>query len=195
MEVDKAKQGIIQASSELFRKFGYHKTSVNEIARKAKVAKATIYKYFESKEVLLYHIYMKHIEEELQSMIRSAPERDDREAYISDLIFNTCRMAYSISNELIGWEFIRISTELQGFVRLVSDDMEKLLMRSYQDTTPFKDSVADIRSLRFLINSSKSIILSYAYTSANDLDIKKNFLKFKKDMLPFLIQAATREQQ
>ena len=46
MEADKIKDSIKRAAQELFRKFGYHKTSVNEIAKKARIAKATIYKYF-----------------------------------------------------------------------------------------------------------------------------------------------------
>ena len=58
MEVDKIKESIKKAAQDLFRKYGYHKTSVNEIAKRAKIAKATIYKYFESKELLLQAILM-----------------------------------------------------------------------------------------------------------------------------------------
>ena len=41
---------ILSAGQSLFAKFGYRKTSVDEIARNANVAKGTIYKYFKSKE-------------------------------------------------------------------------------------------------------------------------------------------------
>ena len=37
MEVDKIKESIKKAAQDLFRKYGYHKTSVNEIAKKAKI--------------------------------------------------------------------------------------------------------------------------------------------------------------
>ena len=40
MEVDKIKESIKKAAQDLFRKYGYHKTSVNEIAKRAKIAKA-----------------------------------------------------------------------------------------------------------------------------------------------------------
>ncbi|RYD71199.1 MAG: TetR/AcrR family transcriptional regulator, partial [Sphingobacteriales bacterium] len=53
MEAEKIKDTVKKAAKELFRKYGYHKTSVNEIAKKARIAKATIYKYFESKEQVL----------------------------------------------------------------------------------------------------------------------------------------------
>jgi AcrR family transcriptional regulator len=36
MEADKIKDSIKRAAQDLFRKFGYHKTSVNEIAKRAK---------------------------------------------------------------------------------------------------------------------------------------------------------------
>ncbi len=36
MEAEKIKESIKKAAQELFRKFGYHKTSVNEIAKRAK---------------------------------------------------------------------------------------------------------------------------------------------------------------
>ena len=39
MDADKIQQSIKEASKELFRKYGYHKTSVNEIAKKSRVAK------------------------------------------------------------------------------------------------------------------------------------------------------------
>ncbi|MBU1707423.1 TetR/AcrR family transcriptional regulator [bacterium] len=47
--VDKREE-ILKASSRLFAQFGLRKTSVDEIASRARVAKATIYKYFHSKE-------------------------------------------------------------------------------------------------------------------------------------------------
>ncbi len=68
MDADKIQQSIKEASKELFRKFGYHKTSVNEIAKKSRVAKATIYKYFESKEVILNAIIMEHLQYSIQDL-------------------------------------------------------------------------------------------------------------------------------
>ncbi len=58
MEADKIKESIKRAAQHLFRKFGYHKTSVNEIAKKGKISKATICKYFNSKEDVLHSLLM-----------------------------------------------------------------------------------------------------------------------------------------
>lgn len=45
-------QAILASAQKRFLKFGFKKTSVEEIARDSKVGKATIYKYFKSKEDL-----------------------------------------------------------------------------------------------------------------------------------------------
>ena len=44
------KEEIINAAQKLFARFGLKKTSVDEIAKSAQVAKGTIYNYFETKE-------------------------------------------------------------------------------------------------------------------------------------------------
>jgi len=46
---------ILKAATELFMAQGYRKTRVEEIAKRANVAKGTVYLYFESKGLLLAH--------------------------------------------------------------------------------------------------------------------------------------------
>lgn len=190
MEVDKIRESIVQAAKELFRKYGYHKTSVNEIARKARIAKATIYKYFESKEVLLHFILMDYISTSVDDMIRNSLDGNDTEEYLKQLIFKTCRLSYTICNEFIGWDFIRESANSQGFLKLLSDDLETLLIHSFRETNLMKNDRSYEDSLRFLIKASKSIVFSYAFTSVSDADVRKNFISFQKEILPYLIKAA-----
>jgi len=49
----KKKRRIIEAAAKLFAKNGVRKTSIDEIARRAQVAKGTVYLYFEGKSALL----------------------------------------------------------------------------------------------------------------------------------------------
>lgn len=44
------RESILAASKELFARFGFKKTAVDDIATKARIAKGTIYNYFRSKE-------------------------------------------------------------------------------------------------------------------------------------------------
>lgn len=190
MEIDKIKESIVKAAQDLFRKYGYHKTSVNEIAKKAKIAKATIYKYFESKEVLLHFILMDYIRISVDEIIENASEETNKEAYLSNLILKTSRLSYTICNEFIGWDFIRESTNAQEFLKLLSDDLEVFLIQSYRETHLFKGDTQYADRLRFLIKSSKAIVFSFAFTSVSDSDVRKNFVSFQKEILPYLVKAA-----
>jgi AcrR family transcriptional regulator len=49
------KQRIIKSATDLFIRQGYRKTSVDEIAREAGVAKGTVYLYFKNKAELVIH--------------------------------------------------------------------------------------------------------------------------------------------
>ena len=190
MEIDKIKESIIKAAQDLYRKYGYHKTSVNEIAKKAKIAKATLYKYFESKEVLLHYILMDFIRISVNEIIEKGAEETDKEAYLSNLILETSRLSYTICNEFIGWDFIRESTNAQGFLKLLSDDLEVFLIQSYRETHLFKVDENYAEKLRFLIKSSKAIVFSFAFTSVTDSDVRKHFVSFQKEILPYLVKAA-----
>ena len=134
MEVDKIKESIKKAAQDLFRKYGYHKTSVNEIAKRAKIAKATIYKYFDSKELLLQAILMEYIQQSVHEIINKSSEELDEEAYLSMIILKTSRLSYTVCNEFSGWEFIRESANSQEFLKTLSDDLENLLIQSFNQT-------------------------------------------------------------
>ena len=191
MEVDKIKESIKKSAQDLFRKYGYHKTSVNEIAKRAKIAKATIYKYFESKELLLQEILMEYIQQSVHEIIHKSSEELDEEEYLSMIILKTSRLSYTVCNEFIGWEFIRESANSQEFLKTLSDDLENLLMQSFNKTQLFK-AEDYIERLRFLIKASKSIVFSFAFTSVSDSDVRKNFISFHKEILPYLVKAAVK---
>lgn len=190
MEIDKIKESILKAAQDLFRKYGYQKTSVNEIAKKAKIAKATLYKYFESKEVLLHSILMDYIRITVNGIIENSSEETNKEVYLSNLILETSRLSYTICNEFIGWDFIRESTNAQGLLKLLSDDLEVFLIQSYRETHLFKGDDQYAERLRFLIKASKAIVFSFAFTSVTDSDIRKHFVSFQKEILPYLVKAA-----
>jgi AcrR family transcriptional regulator len=190
MEADKIKDSIKRAAQELFRKFGYHKTSVNEIAKRAKIAKATIYKYFDSKEHVLHTLLMDYIRVSVDDLIAAnAPEMDE-ETHLGNLIMKTCRLSYTVCNEFIGWDFIRESTNSQDFLKNLSNELEELLLASFSRITAIRKTDNYAQRMRFLIKCSKSIVFSFAFTSVSDSDVRKNFVSFQKEILPYLVKAA-----
>jgi AcrR family transcriptional regulator len=79
----KCRQSILKASRRLFSKNGYEDTSIDEVAAKAEVSRATLYNYFPNKESLLIGI----AEEELEKVKEAASgelkdvERADEKLY------------------------------------------------------------------------------------------------------------------
>ena len=190
MEADKIKDSIKRAAQELFRKFGYHKTSVNEIAKKAKIAKATIYKYFDSKEAVLHALLMDYIRVSVDELMHlQAPDMGEEEQ-LNSLIMKTCRLSYTICNEFIGWDFIRESTNSQDFLKNLSNELEELLIHAFSQLNGIRRHEDYLQKLRFLVKCSKSIVFSFAFTSVSDSDIRKNFVSFQKEILPYLVKAA-----
>jgi len=53
---DQVKDTILEVAFKLFQRFGYQKTTVEEIAREAKIGKGTVYLHFKSKEEILLTI-------------------------------------------------------------------------------------------------------------------------------------------
>ena len=45
------KQIILDIATRLFSRYGYNKTSLDEVASEAQIAKGTVYYYFSSKEI------------------------------------------------------------------------------------------------------------------------------------------------
>ncbi len=52
MKIDETKDKILNVAATIFSKFGFHKTTVDEIARAAHKAKGSVYYHFKSKEEL-----------------------------------------------------------------------------------------------------------------------------------------------
>lgn len=68
-------QRIIEASAQLFRKYGFRNVTVDEIAREAGISKRSLYETFENKEVLIKCVVDQHIqdsEDDLNSVAKSA---------------------------------------------------------------------------------------------------------------------------
>ncbi len=77
------RERIIQRAKELFLKFNYSRVTVDEISNDLGISKKTLYKYFPSKEKLLFQVLnlmFKSIEEEVHEIV----DNKDRE-YIDRL--------------------------------------------------------------------------------------------------------------
>ena len=56
MSIDDTKESILSVANKLFSRFGFHKTSMDEIAKIARKAKGSLYYHFASKEELFKEV-------------------------------------------------------------------------------------------------------------------------------------------
>jgi len=56
MNIDNTKESILSVANKLFSRFGFHKTSMDEIAKIARKAKGSLYYHFASKEELFKEV-------------------------------------------------------------------------------------------------------------------------------------------
>ncbi|WP_133640156.1 TetR/AcrR family transcriptional regulator [Sphingobacterium paludis] len=188
MESDKVILSIKKSARELFRRYGYNKTSVNELAKHSKIAKATFYKHFSSKELILHEVLMDYIRENVQDILDKNVREKDLSTFLANTILRVSRVTYTVCNEFVGWEFIRESANAQEYLKTLSDDLEFLLLSSFIQNETIGQTVPEER-LTFLIKSSKNIVFSFAFTAVTEADVRKNFISFQKEILPYLVQA------
>jgi hypothetical protein len=68
--------------------------------------------------------------------------------------------------------------------------LEEMLINAFSQLTEIRKQENYLQRLRFLIKCSKSIVFSFAFTSVSDSDVRKNFVSFQKEILPYLVKAA-----
>ncbi|MCK5337825.1 MAG: helix-turn-helix transcriptional regulator, partial [Bacteroidales bacterium] len=61
MALEETRDKILSVANKLFSRFGFHKTSMDEIARIARKAKGSLYYHFASKEDLFKEVVSKEI--------------------------------------------------------------------------------------------------------------------------------------
>ncbi|MEJ5055131.1 TetR/AcrR family transcriptional regulator [Sphingobacterium sp. MYb382] len=188
MEPDKIIVAIKKSARELFRRYGYNKTSVNELVKHANIAKATFYKHFSSKELILHAVLMDYIRENVEDILDKNVQGQNLSAFLATTILKVSRVTYTVCNEFVGWEFIRESANAQEYLKILSDDLEFLLLSSFIQNETIAETVPE-ENLTFLIKSSKNIVFSFAFTAVTDADVRKNFISFQKEILPYLVKA------
>jgi len=188
MEADKVIEDIKKSARELFRRYGYNKTSVSELAKNANIAKATIYKHFSSKEEILHAILMEYIRENVQDILKKTVAEKDLDVFLANSILKVSRLTYTVCNEFVGWEFIRESANAQEYLKTLSDDLEFLLLSSFIQNEMIAACIPE-ENLTFLIKTSKNVVFSFAFTAVSEADVRKNFISFQKEILPYLVRA------
>jgi AcrR family transcriptional regulator len=86
---ERKKRRILDAATELFITQGYRKTSIDEVARQAAVAKGTVYLYFKNKSDLLFHAIAleksRYVGEAMAILSGDLPPQEKLRAYLTEV--------------------------------------------------------------------------------------------------------------
>jgi AcrR family transcriptional regulator len=83
---DEKEKSIKEAVIKLILQEGFHGTSISKIAKEAGVSPATVYVYFDNKEIMLQHIYREYSEEIFCYLLNRVHQRMDGQEIIEMLI-------------------------------------------------------------------------------------------------------------
>ena len=74
---EEKESAILEAARKLFLHYGFKKTSVDDIAREAGIAKGTVYLYFKNKQEILGRLGVAYMEQSKQGLIQRLQQEDD----------------------------------------------------------------------------------------------------------------------
>jgi AcrR family transcriptional regulator len=123
------KDSIINAALKLFSNNGYHKTTVSQIAKEAKVAKGTVYWYFDSKKQLFQAIILTGVER-LTSQIESrVKEKDD--------VLDKLKSIVMIYLEFINKARQHFKVFQEGMIAVIDNDFKDRMMAFRSEQAEF----------------------------------------------------------
>ncbi len=117
------KEKIIAAADEFFGRFGFYKTTMDEIARKIHKAKGVLYYYFKSKEELYTAVVKRELQQVKDELKKVAESNDDPVTVLEQYIkvrFEQLNRARNY-HETLRADF----REQYGFVENVRKDFER----------------------------------------------------------------------
>ncbi|MBE9521673.1 MAG: TetR/AcrR family transcriptional regulator [Proteobacteria bacterium] len=125
-------ESILDTAKKMFARYGLRKTSLDEVARMARVAKATIYNYFGSKD----RVYLEVLRREMDEVVEKISSLVAQEALPGDKLIAFARAKFQYMRQAI------------NILNLDREGIEKLLPSAEDIRSElFKREVDIIRSI------------------------------------------------
>jgi AcrR family transcriptional regulator len=141
MTKDRTKDKILAVAARLFGKYGFQKTTVDEIARTAHKAKGSVYYYFKSKEELFLEVVTQEIDVLKAGLTRVIIDSQDATGMIRNYLLNRMTMMKDAVNyhESLKADFVDdfgFLTECrEEFTRFEIELMKAVLDRGQREKT------------------------------------------------------------
>ena len=134
MEIDKTAI-ILDAASKIFEKYGYQKTSMDDIAREAMIGKGTIYYYFSSKEDIFIAVLEKFLKEMIENITEKINNADTFEEKFK-IFFNEPHKSLinesTLMNQLWNADAHAFMNKLNAFKNETHDKLKNLMMEIFR---------------------------------------------------------------
>jgi AcrR family transcriptional regulator len=185
------KNHIIKTATELFARYGLKKTTMDEIAENAGIAKGTIYIYFESKENLFVAIVNKEAEEyfqKLESVINSYANPEEKlKAFVHsffEIIFdymNLYNVAFNTMSEINNL-MPTLQSELEQYYARTNEIIRSILQQGITDGS-FRNIEIDL-----FVDTVKDLIMVIGYPFSPYILQREKVIIFQKiDLMMDLI--------
>lgn len=117
------KERIIESATKYFSKYGFHKTTMDEIAKNIHKAKGVLYYYFKSKEELFNEVLKKELGTLKEALLEIVHSNNNALTKLTDYIFTRFKLLNKAVNyhETLKADFF----EKYHFVKDVREDFEK----------------------------------------------------------------------
>ncbi|MFH0926137.1 MAG: helix-turn-helix domain-containing protein [bacterium] len=179
------KNTILEASLNLFKRFGYKKTTIEEIAREAGIGKGSVYLHFNSKEDILLTLIKRHHQTMIEEWVRIVHTNCLLEKKISNMLI------FSISEIQKKKEEIFLPNLPPSLLQSVLK-MSELTREQRLDllTSVLEQSVQKEGQILICKKVIARVLLDSVNNIAFRLDIDKNFLweEYLNDLLMLLLR-------
>jgi len=137
--IDDKRKDIIKGALLVFKEKGYHKTTVRDIAKAAKISMGSLYDYISSKEDLLYLFYEVFILTYYQKVVSVTSNIRDPKKKLKVAYKTLLEVGFSLEDEvLFGWTEAKNMKEihLKEILRLEQDLIKKNREQPKNQDTP-----------------------------------------------------------
>lgn len=173
---------ILDTADRLFYKQGYGNTGINQVIEEADIAKASLYKHFESKvDLLIAYLQRFHEQwfEQLEADINKVP--DPKEKLLAIFDYNSKRQMkggyggcrFVKANDEAGMSDKRVLAEIQKAKQHLKDFIKQLVVKAGHKKLLTDDELAEM----IFVMVEGGIVAASIFKQANDLQSAKAIIQ------------------
>jgi len=191
MKEDETRRKIVEGSKKLFQLYGFTRITIDEIAVNLKISKKTVYKYFKSKDDLIWGVILS-IQQPFVGQIQAAIDSDkDFHEILLEIFSLFQQLSIQITPPMIQdmRSMPHIWDRIDALRRAaISDNFEKIIVRGQQNGVIRKDL-----DVRFMTNLWLHVVSSML-TPQTMMDLNMTPKDFFEKLLSFLMTGILTEK-